>query len=228
MDRTYYQTLMVPAGTPIGAPVSQAMPLEDANLAQIVITIPDGPNGNTGVRVLIGNQQVIPWANNLYLVANNRTITLPFDQPIGASGVVLMGYNLGIYPHTFYFEVTIADLPLPVPSMAAATVSAIPDATVAAQTIDPLSADALIASLPDTTDPNSPTFLSDLTLPTDAVTPTPLVDTGTVSPAPAQIPPALVPVVWRWEHLSKEFLRDGKRAVRPSGNLTIQGKRYYW
>jgi hypothetical protein len=111
MDRLYYQTLTVGAGNSVNTPISQAWPLEDNQLKKIVITIPDGHCGLTGFRILRAQQQIVPFANNLYLVANDRTITYEFDDQISSTGLVLQGYNADIFPHTFYCEATVTNLP---------------------------------------------------------------------------------------------------------------------
>jgi len=113
MDRLYYQTLTVGAGNSINTPVSQAWPLEDNQLLKIVVTIPDGHCGLTGFRILRAQQQIVPFANNLYLIANDRTITYEFEDQITSTGLVLEGYNQDIFPHTFYCEATITNLPAP-------------------------------------------------------------------------------------------------------------------
>lgn len=113
MDRLYYQTLTVPAGTAIAAAVSQAWPLEDNQLEEITIEVPDGHCGLTGVRVLQAQQQIVPFANNSFFVANDRVIDYPFKDQITSTGLVIQGYNLDIFPHTFYLTALVANLPLP-------------------------------------------------------------------------------------------------------------------
>ncbi len=148
MDRLYYLPVTVPAGTPIAAPVSVSLPLEDATLSKLTVTVPDGHNGQTGIRVLQSNQQVIPWDNDSYLVANDRTISVEFGSQIGASGIVIKAYNIGIYDHTFYVEVTISDTQATTVPMNASPSAAPSPVGGEATALDPLSPDALLATIP--------------------------------------------------------------------------------
>ena len=113
MDRLYYETLTVPAGTPIATPASQAWPLEDNELVKVTIQVPDGHCGLTGFRILRAQQQIVPFANNSYLVANDRTLDYPFDDQITTTGLVLEGYNNDIFPHTFYVTALVTNLTYP-------------------------------------------------------------------------------------------------------------------
>lgn len=111
MDRLYAISVTVPANTPRAAPVDVALPLEDAQLTRFDITVPDGHNGLTGLRVLWSGQQIVPWGNNSFIVANNRTIPVAFNDYITASGVVFEAFNTDVFAHTFYIELTISDSP---------------------------------------------------------------------------------------------------------------------
>lgn len=109
MDRLYFKTVAVPAGTPQAAPVDAPLALEDAQLRGMDITIPDGHNGLTGLRILWSGQQIVPWGNNSFIVANNRTIHVDFNDYITISGVVFEAFNTDVFAHSFYIELTITD-----------------------------------------------------------------------------------------------------------------------
>jgi len=113
MDRLYYQSITVPANTPIAVPLSVPWVMEEAHLEYIDITIPDGPSGLSGFRVLWAQQQIIPWGNHSYLTPNDEKIRVNMNVDITISGLVLQAYNLTIWDHTFYFRGTITDLKLP-------------------------------------------------------------------------------------------------------------------
>jgi len=148
MDRFYYQSFAIPANTQQNAPVSFPFPLEDATLKHGAITVPDGHNGFTGIRVLWGTQQIWPWSNNQFVVANGRTIPIGFDDYITISGLIIEAFNTDIFNHTFYMELTISDLP----SQSGLAANAGPSAAIlppkGPSSTDPLSPDALIASVP--------------------------------------------------------------------------------
>jgi hypothetical protein len=113
MDRLYYTSVTIPAGTLQSAPVSTPWVLEEAHLKYIDIIIPDGPGGTAGFRILWAQQQIIPWANNSYLAPNNEKIHVDTDVDITISGLVIQTYNTDTWPHTFYFRGLISDLKVP-------------------------------------------------------------------------------------------------------------------
>lgn len=150
MDRLYLFSTFTPAGTPQNAPVSTPFPLEDAVIDRVRIIIPDGHVGVTGIRLLQSQQQVVPWANNQYLVGNDRVIDIPFDNEIGASGLQAQTYNTGINDHHHYVEIVVKDLPL---NQQAANASQLTSLIVPSQlgpSSDPLGPDVLLASVADT------------------------------------------------------------------------------
>jgi hypothetical protein len=148
VDRLYPLTVVTPKATPIGAPQATPWPLEDANLLRVEITVPSGHNGLTGIRLLWANQQVIPFGNNSYLVANDRTIVVEFNDYMTASGLVVGTYNTDIYDHSHYLLATITDTASArvSNSQAGSGAAILPAPTVTAP--DPLGPDALLASLP--------------------------------------------------------------------------------
>lgn len=109
-SRVYSLSITVPAGTAINSPISTTWPLEDNTLSTIDLTIPDGHNGYTGIRMLRSQQQVYPWGNNSYLTANGRSFTVSVNQELTESKLVILTYNTGFYDHTFYLQATITDL----------------------------------------------------------------------------------------------------------------------
>lgn len=113
MDRLYQLAATFPAGTPVNAPISVPLILEDNQLVEMDITIPDGPSGLMGFRVLQSQQQIVPWGNTGFIVANDEKIRYSYDDQIQSSGIVVQGYNTDIFAHTIYIRVTITDLPLP-------------------------------------------------------------------------------------------------------------------
>lgn len=113
MDRTYYAVVPVPAGTAQATPVSVPVTLEDAILKGVECVVPDGHCGLTGIRLLQSQQQIFPWANNSYLVANDEKIPIAYDDQIQSSGITAQGFNTDIFDHSFYLRFTITDLPLP-------------------------------------------------------------------------------------------------------------------
>jgi hypothetical protein len=102
MDRYYQETLSVPSGTASAAPVTTAVVLENATLVDVEIIVPPGHQGLTGIRVRMSGQQVLPWANDSWIVADDYRRVFDVDTQIGARAVSLQGYNTDVFPHTFY------------------------------------------------------------------------------------------------------------------------------
>jgi hypothetical protein len=156
MDRLYYLTPQIPAGTPQSAPVSTPWPLEDNQLIKISIEVPDGHCGLTGVRILWSQQQIVPFANNSFFVANDRTIDYQFDDYITSSGLVVQGFNTDIFPHTFYITALITNLPLPGEEPEAEVVTAGQNSDLSLLPPDDLNINTILASTPVTGAPVPP------------------------------------------------------------------------
>lgn len=147
--RTIPFDVLTPGGTLIASPQSTPLGLEDAKLNEVRVIIPDGHCGLTGIRLLQSGQQIFPWSNLHYLIGNNRVISFPYTGEITVSGLVAVTYNLDTFNHTHYLEIVIEDITarnVAVSNGQSAPVI-LPGST--APSLDPLSPDALIASLPD-------------------------------------------------------------------------------
>ena len=104
MDRLYYTTVTIPAGTTITSPYSVVWPLEDNELVYVDINVPPGPSGLMGFRILWAQQQVIPWGNDSWLVTDNEKIHVDCDFAMTITGLVIEGYNTDIFAHTIYIR----------------------------------------------------------------------------------------------------------------------------
>ena len=116
MDRYYPVALTVPAGTAIAAPVSVAVALENNLLVDVEIQIPSGHSGFTGVRVLSSNQQILPWGNSSWIVADDYVRVFDWNEEIGSKAISVQGYNTDTMSHTFYLRFHIINLPVIAPS----------------------------------------------------------------------------------------------------------------
>lgn len=148
MDRFYFLNPLIPANTPIATPVTTPWALAGEHLAYINITVPDGHNGLTGIRILWSGQQIIPWANNQYLIANNRTVPITVDEDISESGLSVVAYNTDVFDHNFYLEALVADRVIARQSMAEVVTPGVAGVSTEAGFIDPLSPAFLIATVP--------------------------------------------------------------------------------
>lgn len=123
MDRYYPVALDVPAGTSIAAAVSQAVPLENNLLVDVEVQIPSGHAGFTGVRILSSHQQIIPWGNSNWIVADDYVRVFDWNEEIGASAISVQGYNTDKIDHTFYLRFHIVNLPAIAPATGVGGVS---------------------------------------------------------------------------------------------------------
>lgn len=110
-SRYILNDILVPALTTIAAPQTTTWQLDNNILTRLECDIPNGHNGNTGIRVLRSQQQVIPWANFKFLVANNRLVNVDYGEELTESKLVVIAYNTDVYDHTFYLRATMTDRP---------------------------------------------------------------------------------------------------------------------
>lgn len=170
--RIYSISVTVPAGTPIGAPVSVPWVTEDNTISDIELEIPPGHNGLTGIRITKGDIQLVPWSKNQWIVANDYSRVFPVGVYIPTGDLKINAYNTGSYPHTFYLRMTVTDF-----DPNAGQSEGNPSQALPAQDVitapDPLSPDAILgpdtaAGLADgtlTADQVAPVDATDLTLP---------------------------------------------------------------
>lgn len=170
--RLYEISFTVPAGTPKNAPVSIPWVTENNTVVDIELEIPPGHNGLTGIRVMKGDIQLLPWSAGTFITANDYVRVFPIGVYLPTTDVTLQGYNTGSFPHTFYLRMTIVDFNQPGQSNQGSPSQAIPAESVTAAP-DPLSPDAIlgpdtVAALSNgtlTADDVAPVDASNLTLP---------------------------------------------------------------
>lgn len=116
MDRYYPVALIVPPGTSISVPVSQSVVLENNLLVDVEIEIPSGHAGFTGVRVLSSKQQILPWGNSSWIIADDYVRVFSWNEEIGANAISVQGYNTDKISHTFYLRFHMVNLPVIAPA----------------------------------------------------------------------------------------------------------------
>jgi|SRR5579859_322525 len=161
--RIYDIAFTVAAHTPASAPVSIPWVTENNTIVDIELEVPPGHNGQTGLRVMKGDIQLVPWGVGTFIIANNYNRVFPVNAYLNTGDMSLQGYNTGQYPHTFYLRMTIIDY---IPAQAPAVLSqgaAVPAESVTA-TPDPLSPDAILGT-------DATAGLTDGTLTADDLTP---------------------------------------------------------
>ena len=97
--------LTVPAGTPIATPASLVVPVQSGWISRATLTIPRGPNGLAGWALQLAGSPLIPYMPASWIIADDYTYAWEIDRWVNQGQLVALGYNLGVYPHTFRFRV---------------------------------------------------------------------------------------------------------------------------
>jgi hypothetical protein len=106
----YTSQLLVPANTPVAAPAQLAVVLDNATLDLFEVLIPDGHNGLTGLAVTWGGTQIIPYTMGTWISGNGEKVSLDYGGEVTQNGLVMTGYNLDIFDHTFYMRWSVSPL----------------------------------------------------------------------------------------------------------------------
>lgn len=120
---------------------------EDNDVTDIEIEIPPGHNGLTGIRVMKGDVQLLPFGSNSWLIANDYSRVFPVGEFLPTSDVKIQAYNTGSFQHTFYLRMTVVNHTVAQSVVPAGTGAALPFGEIQPSS-DPLSPDALLG--PDT------------------------------------------------------------------------------
>jgi hypothetical protein len=113
--RVYEGDLVVPAGTPAAAPSVFVFDLPDGILQRITLVVPAGHSGLTGVQLTLAGTPIVPYGVLPWIIADDYTDSWEIDQEVNGGQVRLQGYNLDVYPHTFYVRALWQPPPPPPP-----------------------------------------------------------------------------------------------------------------
>lgn len=107
--------LAVPINTAIASAISTTIDLGFVVIDWLEVRIPSGHLGFTGFALDNADVRIVPWDNrNEWLIGDNDL--LHYDLGVQASrSMVMRGYNLGSFEHTFYLRFQVSD-PAPPPS----------------------------------------------------------------------------------------------------------------
>lgn len=98
-------TCVIPAGTPISAPVTIEMPAGTYTVLSIRWRVPPGPKGQMGFYLSSNGTPTIPAAvanNPQWIVTDNDSDEIPTTDYPNSGQWELVGYNVGHYPHSVY------------------------------------------------------------------------------------------------------------------------------
>lgn len=93
-------SVTIPPGTLTTAPVATQTTFPVRIVEAIEVLVPPGPNGLVGFAIRNAGQQVIPYGAAQWVIASGEKIDWPLEQFIESGAWSVLGYNLGVYPHT--------------------------------------------------------------------------------------------------------------------------------
>lgn len=92
----------VPAATAQASPFTVKWPLVVGHLERIIIDVPTGHKGQTGLQLTYQGTPVIPWALNSWLILDQQTKDVKWADEIMEQGFTVRAYNTGKTAHTFW------------------------------------------------------------------------------------------------------------------------------
>lgn len=149
MARELYEfQALIPAGTPLFAPVTIAVTMPVRLVRSIEWMVPPGPGGTMGWALAAAGQNIIPVNRDAWIVTDNEQRTWELTDTIESGAWQVKGYNTGLFDHTVYLRFLVdlwqdgqaAPVPAPIPVDQLAPLTA---DDLAALTNGTLSADAL-------------------------------------------------------------------------------------
>lgn len=155
-DRLEWYNVTIPKMTPQSAPVTVPCVFNEGDVVEIDVKVPAGPNGNVGFFIGAGGSQYVPRTAGAFIFPNDDYFTWPLANAISSGSWSVTGFNTDVFDHTIQvgFQVNeTGTAHMSVVSLLPSSSSGIPDSVTSPDTsglpqIDPLSPDALIASLP--------------------------------------------------------------------------------
>ena len=107
--RYYHQDLVVPANTPVTAPVSATSPTPNVNLDSVVVRVPAGCAGLVGFNIVLSQEAIIPYGSPpTWFVLDDDEVTLTAGYVVDST-LMFLAYNLGQVPHTLHLDWVASD-----------------------------------------------------------------------------------------------------------------------
>lgn len=94
-----------PPATPDTTPLQTAVSLGDVVINQIHLRIPPGHAGLTGWQLQLSGNTFIPWGqSDGWIIGNDEYADFVINEE-NTTGLLIVTYNTGIYPHTHYVKI---------------------------------------------------------------------------------------------------------------------------
>lgn len=108
--QVYQFAPVIPAGTPISAPVTINLTMPARIVRTIEVRVPPGPSGVMGFAFAAAGQSVIPTNAGGWVVTDDELLSWDLDEQLQSGAWQIKGYNTGTFPHTVYVRF-LTDLP---------------------------------------------------------------------------------------------------------------------
>lgn len=92
----------VPALTPASSPLTATWRLTVGHLERIIIDVPSGHKGQTGLALAYQGTQYIPFTAGSWLILDQQTKEVKWADEVMEQGFTVRAYNTGKTPHTFW------------------------------------------------------------------------------------------------------------------------------
>ncbi|SRR5712691_4136878 len=144
-NRVYSITVTVQPGTLPAVPLSTPWVTEDNTIISIEFEVPPGHNGLTGVRIMKGDTQLLPFTANTWLIANDYTRVFAINDYVPTRDIKVQAYNQGSFAHSFYLRMTMTDY-IQGPGVSSPTEQGALTFAAISPVPDPLSPDGLLGA----------------------------------------------------------------------------------
>jgi hypothetical protein len=94
----------IPAGTPVADPAVFDLPVDNRQVAKIIVRVPPGPHGEVGFQIWYGSGLAFPYTQASWVVADNTSIEIQPDVEMTSGNWQFKAYNTGDYSHSLYVE----------------------------------------------------------------------------------------------------------------------------
>jgi len=155
-DRLEWFQVTIPKLTPQNAPVTLPCVFNEGDVIEIDVKVPPGPHGNVGFFIGAGGSQYVPRTADSFVMPDDDFFTWPLANAILSGSWSVTAFNNDVFDHTIQVSFQVNETGTAhmraaslLPSSSVSLPSAITATDILAlPEIDPLSPDALLASLP--------------------------------------------------------------------------------
>lgn len=93
-----------PAGTAKTSPQTTSIGFQPTFVQRVIILIPDGHVGLTGIRLAIAGGQLLPITRDTWFSGNDRTVDMEVTDYPNSGAWQAITYNTGQYAHGWHIE----------------------------------------------------------------------------------------------------------------------------